>query len=456
MDVLAALKSGKFIFSPELASNVNITAGNGDNKIFVMASDSNILAGNGDNEILLIGNDEDIKVGDGDNEVTFLGNDYDINAGDGDNTFQTLDLAIRNGEYENYSSYLDNRDIDRINQGILLSSNTTTAVVGTSSTNSSTSSVSGNIITTRTDTTTTTTYEDRTTNNYADEKQTILDTSKNINITTGNGDNDIDLNAQNVDINLGYGDNDVDVVNGIVLNSEYMNYRTTQSSVRRSSSTTSTSITQSSVPSASSGESTKKKKKKTGEKRLTTTKKDPLVIDFNQDGIVSVAAGKGVDLEGDGIADGCASNGDKMLAMTDLNGNGQIDGTEVFGDKTVNPFTGEALNAVNGFEALSMVAEAAEKYVGIECINEEGVVDLFSLNKALQAKGISLGFISDENNTIVEKLSKVTTIDTANYVEQNIDEDIEHGQLGIAIFEDGSAASVDNVWFNLSSRKNNL
>ena len=48
--------------------------------------------------------------------------------------------------------------------------------------------------------------------------------------------------------------------------------------------------------------------------------------------------GKGVDIDGNGKADGAAVNGDKMLAMNvDLNKDGKSDevtGKQVFGDKT--------------------------------------------------------------------------------------------------------------------------
>jgi hypothetical protein len=181
-----------------------------------------------------------------------------------------------------------------------------------------------------------------------------------------------------------------------------------------------------------------------------STRTSPLIIDYNQDGVVSAEHARGIDLDGNGTVDGCASNGDKMLAMTDINGNGIIDGSEVFGDETVNPFTGEKLNAANGFEALKKVAEAAEANTGIDCIGEDGLVNLKALKSALETKGIVLGFVSDDNNSTVEDLAKVAYIDTKNYTEQEDKGDVQHNQLGTSIFEDGSKVKVDDVWFTLT------
>jgi len=179
------------------------------------------------------------------------------------------------------------------------------------------------------------------------------------------------------------------------------------------------------------------------------THTSPLIIDFNQDGVVSADSGLGVDLNNDGKADGAATGGDKMLAMSDINGNGKIDGAEVFGDQTVNPFTGEKINAANGFEALKEIAKSAESYTGIQCLNANGDVNLQALKKALATKGINLGFISDDNNTQLEELSKVESINVNNYENQQDTGDVQHNQLGSAKFTDGGTVKVDDVWFKL-------
>jgi len=179
------------------------------------------------------------------------------------------------------------------------------------------------------------------------------------------------------------------------------------------------------------------------------TYNSPLVVDFNQDGKVSAAAGKGVDIDNNGTADGAAVDGDKMLAMSDMNGNGKIDGSEVFGDQTVNPFTGEKMNAANGFEALKQVAESAEQYTGKSCMDADGNVDLQALKEALATVGVNLGFISDDNVTELEDLTKISKINVNNYAEQNQTGDVQHRQLGSLTYDDGTQGKVNDVWFKL-------
>jgi len=172
----------------------------------------------------------------------------------------------------------------------------------------------------------------------------------------------------------------------------------------------------------------------------------PLVLDMNGDGVVSAAAGFGVDVNNDGKADGAATNGDKMLAMSDLNGNKSIDGAEVFGDQTVSPFTGKKLNAANGFEALKMIAQEAEQYTGIKCMDNDNV-DVKKLAEALATKGIKLGFISDENNKELEDLAGVKSINVGSYKEVDASGDVQHRQLGSFIDENGKEQKVNDVWF---------
>ena len=172
----------------------------------------------------------------------------------------------------------------------------------------------------------------------------------------------------------------------------------------------------------------------------------PLVVDYNQDGKVSAEAGKGVDIDGDGKADGAATGGDKMLAMSDSNGNGSIDGTEVFGNKTVNPFTGKAINAKNGFEALKEVAKSAQNATGINCFDGKNV-DLNALKQALSTKGINLGFVSDDNNKQIEELSKINKINVTDYKNTQESGKVQHNQQGSGTSSNGSTMKVDDVWF---------
>lgn len=174
----------------------------------------------------------------------------------------------------------------------------------------------------------------------------------------------------------------------------------------------------------------------------------PLIVDFNQDGKVSAQAGKGVDIDNNGKADGAATAGDKMLAMSDSNKNGKVDGTEVFGDQTVDPFTKQKINAANGFEALKEVAKSAYEKTGINCMNN-GNVDLKALETALALVGVKLGFISDNNVTNLEALAHVKSINVENYTQQNQTGDVQHNQLGSYTSTDGKTYKTDDVWFKL-------
>jgi len=175
----------------------------------------------------------------------------------------------------------------------------------------------------------------------------------------------------------------------------------------------------------------------------------PLILDIDKDGIVEAQHGIGVDVNGDGKADGAAVGGDKMLSMGDIDGDGIITGAEVFGNETVNPFTGEKMNAANGFEALKKVAEDAEKYTGIDCI-KNGEVDVQNLKKALESIGAgSLGMISGSNITDLESLGDVKSINVADYTEQEDEGLVQHNQLGSFTDIFGQKQKVDDVWFAL-------
>ncbi len=179
---------------------------------------------------------------------------------------------------------------------------------------------------------------------------------------------------------------------------------------------------------------------------IAATYTSPIIVDFNKDGVVSAADGKGVDVDGNGVEDGAAVGGDKMLAMSDTNGNGTIDGSEVFGDQTVSPFTGEKLNAENGFEALKAIAQQAKEYTGTNCMKGD-FVDLQALKTALASVGVNLGFISDENNTEIEDLAHVTAINVGNYEQVDAEGNVQHRQQGTYVDSDGKEYGADDVWF---------
>ncbi len=259
-------------------------------------------------------------------------------------------------------------------------------------------------------------YKDTTTTNY------LIDGTSNASITTGSGTKNIALTAaadgnSTIDLNLGNGTNNVSITNGFTVSDVTTDIINTLQKV-------STSVFV-----------------------ATNTYNSPLVLDTNKDGKVSATAGTGVDVDGDGIADGAATDGDKMLAMSDMNANGQIDGTEVFGNKTVNPFTGEAINAANGFEALKLVAQSAESVTGLDCIDADGNVTIATLKQALATVGVNLGFISDANNTELEDIKDVTSINTSSYKEVDATGAVQNRQLGSYVDADGNVQSVDDVWF---------
>lgn len=411
-------------------SNAVVT-NNGNNSILAVGSNNNIQAGTGNDAILALGNYNNIDAGDGNNSVVFEGDNININAGNGNNYIASLDFAIAGGNYADFASYLDGKSSTATTKNMLLSSTNTTKQIGQNSTTSQTVTTVGRTQTTTTTTTTNTTTQDYTVNTYADQLKTTLNGNKNVTVNTKDGNNNILVNGNNSNITTGKGNNNITAVDGIVVNVGYTNQRTEEVAINGSQKTTSTSTSTS-----------------------TSRTIDPLIIDFNQDGVVSAERGKGADLDGDGIADGAATGGDKMLAISDINGNGKIDGQEVFGDKTVDPFTGEALNATNGFEALKLMAESAQAHTGVKCIDGNGLVDLKALNQALQTVGVKLGFISDNNTSEIEDLTKVAYINTKDYATTQESGSIQHNQQGTSIFEDGSTAKAEDVWFELSSPNN--
>jgi len=184
----------------------------------------------------------------------------------------------------------------------------------------------------------------------------------------------------------------------------------------------------------------------------------PLILDTNGNGTIEAEQGKGVDIDQNGAADGAAANGDKMLAMGDLNHNGKIDGSEVFGNETIDPFTGAKINAANGFEALKVIAQSAEAKTGEKIINENGKVDLVKLQAALKSVGSDLGLISGENVTNLEALGDISKIsvnyedknDDVDYMTNNLNNDYLSMQQGSYETADGQSHKVDDVWFKLS------
>lgn len=255
--------------------------------------------------------------------------------------------------------------------------------------------------------------------------------NKNVKINDAGGDNKILVNASGVNYDAGNGKNEVSVLDGLQVKENEKQYWASENNWRK------VGNEKENVVEFYSEDTTN---------IFSTAKRayDPIIVDFNRDGKISALQGSGVDLNGDGIADGTASKGDKMLAMSDMNNSGKIDGDEVFGDQTVSPFTGQKLNASNGFEALAKVAQEAEQYTGISCISANGDVDLANLKRALNTVGVNIGFISEDNVTQLEDLAHVASINIAKYINVNG----VNLQTGYYTDNTGKKYNANDVWFN--------
>ena len=414
----------------QTGDNAKILVSNGDNTIISYSNNAVILGGDGNNTVGQMGNNVKFGFGDGNNHIGFWGDNAIMDLGNGNNNVKTLDFLVGGPSPEDdKSAQLMAQQNFALNAGQTLGRLAENAdimemanlVKSTYKAGEETSKV---ITGTTTQTTTSgNTRRTTTTTHYLTTYYNYLEVNgvKNPTIKFGNGNNDIGLTVTDANYSVSSKTSE-DGNNNIKVNVGGYKYYTTAREETSSTSVTTTT-------------------------RINTA--DPIIIDFNQDGKVSAQAGKGIDLNGDGKADGAATNGDKMLAMSDINGNGTIDGTEVFGDDTVDPFTGKKLNAANGFEALAQLASSATKHTGIICMDVDGNVNLQSLKRALATVGINLGFVSDANNTKLEELEKVVTINTSNY--KNSTEESNgalHAQQGTYTDENGNTYKAHDVWFN--------
>jgi len=285
---------------------------------------------------------------------------------------------------------------------------------------------------TTTTATTTVKTEKTASTSYTDNEKVTITGIKDVTIDVGNGNSHMMLNvSKDLNINKGNGNNVIDVTGEIV-------------------STISTSRVETSKEILTDVSTKKTTSSNNGNQFITGNYStgSPLIVDFNKDGKISAIAGQGVDIDNNGYSDGAATGGDKMLAMSDMNGNSVIDGGEVFGDQTISPFTGEKLNAANGFEALKMIAEQAQAHTGINCISN-GEVNLEQLKAALGTVGVSLGFISDNNITELEDFGHVVSINVNEYTEQDESGEVQHRQIGSYTDKEGAKYETDDVWFKL-------
>ncbi|KAI3637427.1 hypothetical protein MIR68_004076 [Amoeboaphelidium protococcarum] len=178
----------------------------------------------------------------------------------------------------------------------------------------------------------------------------------------------------------------------------------------------------------------------------------PLIFDMNDDGKVSAKRGVGITLEPEQVndRDGGAVDGDKMLAMSDINGNGVIDIEEVFGNFTISPFTRKPYKARNGFVALKLLAQEIDGNGCDGAFHNESMVALQAIKKCLRQKlNINFGFIARNNVKVIEPLGIAMYVDVKNYLETPNDyqNGILHGQKGQFIKTDGSTGKVHDVWF---------
>ncbi|KAI3648706.1 hypothetical protein MP228_006560 [Amoeboaphelidium protococcarum] len=182
----------------------------------------------------------------------------------------------------------------------------------------------------------------------------------------------------------------------------------------------------------------------------------PLVFDVNYDWRVQVKFGTGIWLDPSNVTElhAGADGGDVMLAMPDMNGNGQIDIEEVFGNRTLSPFTNVSYKAANGFEALHKLAIEAdaqplctEKSANPK--DKSVLVSLPKLKACLQKYGHDLGFISGDNVKVLQPLNQVDTVDVVDYVETPDDckGGMKHAQKGHYYDKSGHEWRVDDVWF---------
>lgn len=461
--------------------NENYVEGGKDQDYIVSIGQHNDLNGGDGNDVMLsIGDYNKVNGGDGDNYIAFKGNHLYISDGDGDSSIRSLDFAIAEGNFEQYGKYLEDQiDTKILKTDVLLNTQINTEEVGGSSQgvenflskitdadknymtknnidlnakNSDGSQKyyvvksptdgqyhiyagSGSRYTSVTNSSDMITLSDiktiqmreTTVKTYGDLQERNIRGLQDITIDAKNGADNIkvnvakDITIKGIDVENPDKAKNIFVVGNIKLENDYSN-------IRQESTSKDYSV-------ISSGAS-------------KFVNSDPLIVDFNRDGKISAKAGIGVDIDGNGYSDGAATDGDKMLAMSDMNDNGVVDGAEVFGNKTVNPFTGEALNAKNGFEALSLMAQEAEKHTGIKCMNENGDVDLQKLQEALKKVNVKLGFISDKNNTTIEDLAHVASINV-NYNEQTEAGDVQRNQTGTYTDTDGQKHKANDVWFKL-------
>ena len=177
---------------------------------------------------------------------------------------------------------------------------------------------------------------------------------------------------------------------------------------------------------------------------------DPIVIDFNKNGITSTKLNNTVyfDHDNNGFKEATAwIEKDDGLLVLDKNGNGKIDnGNELFGNHTVSNtiygYTDE--KATNGYEALKAYD-----------LNNDNVIDekdeIFSKLKIWKDK--NLNGITDEGELSSLAHNNIKSIDL-NYKEIAMDENSNTvKQSSKVTLKDGSTLDANDVWFKVNLNK---
>lgn len=181
-----------------------------------------------------------------------------------------------------------------------------------------------------------------------------------------------------------------------------------------------------------------------------------LLFDMDRDGAVSAINGIGVNMNSLNrhVRNGAATGGDKMLAMCDFSGNGEIDFREVFGDGTMDPFTGARLKAQNGFIALKQVAfSAIKRFDDFNILKmsskNELLVNVQQLRLALKRIHCDLGFVSDQNIHNLEPLGNIEWVHISNYLTDQDDkpDELIFAQKSWYLDFNGEHWGADCVWF---------
>ena len=177
---------------------------------------------------------------------------------------------------------------------------------------------------------------------------------------------------------------------------------------------------------------------------------DPIVIDFNKNGITSTRLDNTVyfDHDNNGFKEATAwiEKDDGLLAL-DRNGNGKIDnGNELFGNHTVSntAYGYTDPKATNGYEALKTYD-----------INNDNVIDekdeIFSKLKIWKDK--NLNGITDEGELSSLAHNNIKSIDL-NYKEIAMDENSNTvKQSSKVTLKDGSTLDANDVWFKVNLNK---